>query len=120
MKTSRWLCGIAGLLFGAFGFLSNAQSQNPPWPPLVLVIASDPSAAEEGSDPAQFLVVRVGPNKQNVVSFPPTEFAIDAPEPPGDGTPLGTVVALVAGGLAVVGGIGYSAFRKRPAPKLRR
>jgi len=61
MKTSRWLCALAGLLVGVFTFPSNAQAQNPPWPPLVLVIASDPSAAEEGSDPAQFLVVRVGP-----------------------------------------------------------
>jgi len=61
MKTSRWLCAIAGLWLGAFGFLSNVNADNPPWPPQVLVLALDPSAAEEGSDPATFLVVRVGP-----------------------------------------------------------
>lgn len=61
MKTSRWLCAIAGLWLGLFGFLLDLPAQNPPWPPLVLVIAPDPAAAEEGSDPAQFLVVRVGP-----------------------------------------------------------
>src|SRR5688572_11137241 len=65
MKTSRWFSGIAGLLFGIFGVILNTQAQ--PWPPLVLVIASDPSAAEEGSDPAQFLVVRVGPANAPVI-----------------------------------------------------
>jgi len=61
MKTSRWLCGIAVVLFGVFGLLSKVNADNPPWPPQVLVLALDPSAAEEGSDPATFLVVRTGP-----------------------------------------------------------
>src|SRR5678815_1308207 len=60
MKTSRWLCGIALLLLGLFGFHFNAIADNPPWPPLVSVIAYDPHAAEEGSDPATFIVVRIG------------------------------------------------------------
>jgi Bacterial Ig domain/Calx-beta domain len=59
MKTIRWL-GCAVLLLVAFGLVPNLKADNPPWPPLVLVIAADPDAAEEGSDPAQFLVVRVG------------------------------------------------------------
>ena len=61
MKTSRWPCAVAAILLGAFTILPGALAQTPPWPPLVLVIASDPAAAEEGSDPAQFLVVRGGP-----------------------------------------------------------
>jgi hypothetical protein len=61
MKNSRWLCGIAAVLIGAFGFNPNLRADNPPWPPLVLVIPADADATEIGSDPAQFLVIRVGP-----------------------------------------------------------
>jgi len=61
MKTSRWLCCVAAILCGLFGGSSHVRADDPPWPPLVVVIATDPNAAEEGSDPAQFLVVRVGP-----------------------------------------------------------
>jgi hypothetical protein len=59
MKTLRWLYGVAAVLLGAFSFNSNVRAADP-WPPMVLVIATDPNAAEAGSDPAQFLVVRVG------------------------------------------------------------
>ena len=55
------LCGIAAIILGVLSFLSNVNADNPPWPPLVSVLALDPCAAEEGSDPATFLVVRIGP-----------------------------------------------------------
>jgi len=59
-KTSRWLCGIAAVLLGAFCFVANVHAANPPWPPLVSIIALDPDGSEEGSDAATFLVVRIG------------------------------------------------------------
>jgi hypothetical protein len=55
------LCGIVAILLGMLVPLSNVQADNPPWPPLVSVIALDPDAAEQGSDSATFLVVRIGP-----------------------------------------------------------
>jgi len=61
MKTTRWLCGIVALLLGAFNFTYESRADNPPWPSLVSVLPLDPHAAEEGSDPATFLVVRIGP-----------------------------------------------------------
>jgi hypothetical protein len=60
-KPFRWLCGIAAALLGVFGVSSRLHAQSPPWPPLVSVIAFDPDAAEQGSDTATFLVVRLGP-----------------------------------------------------------
>src|ERR1043166_1718990 len=60
MKTSPWLSFVAAWL-GAFALTPAVQADNPPWPPLVSVLALDPRAAEEGSDPATFLVVRIGP-----------------------------------------------------------
>jgi hypothetical protein len=48
------------VLLGVFGVASNLNAQPAPWPPLVSVIALDPDAAEQGSDAATFLVVRLG------------------------------------------------------------
>lgn len=59
-KPSRWLYGLAAALLGVFGVVSPLHAQNPPWPPLVSVIALDPDASEQGSDSATFLVVRLG------------------------------------------------------------
>ena len=70
--------------------------------------------AGPGESGPQVLVVRVGPNERNVVTFPPAEFGIEGPEPPDDGTPVGTVVALAVGALAVVGGFVFNVVRKRP------
>src|SRR6185295_11281931 len=61
MKTFPWPSGIVAALLGAFVFTINLRADDPPWPPLVSVLALDPDAAEEGSDPATFLVVRIGP-----------------------------------------------------------
>src|SRR6185295_11120347 len=61
MKTFPWPSGIVAALLGAFVFTINLRADNPPWPPLVSVLALNPHAAEEGSDPATFLVVRIGP-----------------------------------------------------------
>ena len=61
MKTSKWLSGIVAVLLGAFALLPNVRADNPPWPSLVSVLTLDPCAAEEGSDQATFLVVRIGP-----------------------------------------------------------
>jgi hypothetical protein len=60
-KNSRWLCGLAAVVLGLFSFVTNVRADDPPWPPQVIVLALDPAAAEEGSDPATFLVVRIGP-----------------------------------------------------------
>ena len=70
--------------------------------------------AAPGASGVQVLVVRVGPSERNVVTFPPAEFGIEEPSPPGDGTPVGTVVALAVGGLALVGGYVFNVVRKRP------
>jgi hypothetical protein len=58
--SSRW-CGIVAILLGVFVSVANVRADNPPWPPFVSVIALDPDAAEQGSDTATFLVVRIGP-----------------------------------------------------------
>lgn len=60
-KTSPWSYGIIAILLVVFVSLSTVRADNPPWPSLVSVIALDPDAAEQGSDTATFLVVRIGP-----------------------------------------------------------
>ena len=63
MKPGRW-CGLAAILLGAFSFVRAVKADNPPWPTRVHLFALDSQAAEEGSDPATFLVVRIGPVDQ--------------------------------------------------------
>ncbi len=61
MTTSSWRRIAAYLLLGVLGLGTKTFADNPPWPPSVAVVTLDPYAAEEGSDPATFLVVRIGP-----------------------------------------------------------
>jgi hypothetical protein len=82
------------VLLGAFSFLSNARADDPPWPPLVSVIALDPAAAEEGSDPAMFLAVRVGPANTALT----VQYALGGGAENGvDYEPLSGVVIIPAG-----------------------
>ncbi|MBI5387313.1 MAG: hypothetical protein HZA90_21845 [Verrucomicrobia bacterium] len=58
---------LAVTLLGVLGFGSKTHAADPPgWPPTVHILASDPQAAEEGSDPAAFTVFRVGPTNETL------------------------------------------------------
>lgn len=60
MKFMRLIGGLALTCLAWLTFTTAVRADNPPWPPTVMVLAFDPAAAEEGSEPATFLVVRTG------------------------------------------------------------
>jgi len=60
MKFMRLIGGLALACLACLLLPLPVRADNRPWPPTVMVLAFDPAAAEAGSDPATFLVVRTG------------------------------------------------------------
>jgi hypothetical protein len=98
-KNLIW-CSAQLLALAGLGLLGRvAEAADPPaYPPVVHILAVDSDAAEEGSDPALFLVLRVGPtNAPLTVSYVTggvAENGVDYAHLPGSITiPAGTFMA---------------------------